>query len=84
MFMHLIRAGSVPPHKPDRRYSRFFRILATVMMLASTTPPAPAATDPDWAIYAHPQRLVDVGGRRLNVYCLGEGAPTRHPRERVG
>ena len=75
MFMHPIRASSVPPHEADRRYTRF-RLLATVMMLASTTPPAPAATNPDWAVYAHPQRLVDVGGRRLNLYCLGEGAPT--------
>jgi pimeloyl-ACP methyl ester carboxylesterase len=46
------------------------------MVLASTIPPAAAATDSDWAVYAHPQRLVDVGGRRLNLYCLGKGAPT--------
>jgi hypothetical protein len=76
MLMHLIRAGSVPPHEPGRRCSHFFGLLATVMMLASPTPPAPAATNPDWAVYAHPQRLVDVDGRRLNLFCLGEGAPT--------
>lgn len=26
--------------------------------------------------YAHPQRLVDVGGRRMNLYCTGSGSPT--------
>lgn len=26
--------------------------------------------------YVHPQRLVDVGGRRLNIVCTGKGSPT--------
>ena len=26
--------------------------------------------------YLHPQRLVDVGGRRLNMLCTGNGSPT--------
>lgn len=30
----------------------------------------------DPAPYVHPQRLVDIGGRRLNVYCTGRGSPT--------
>lgn len=26
--------------------------------------------------YMHPQQLVDVGGRRVNLYCTGSGSPT--------
>ncbi len=26
--------------------------------------------------YLHPQRLVDVGGRRMNIICTGKGSPT--------
>ena len=37
---------------------------------------AAAPTHPEWELYAHPQRLVDIGGRRLNVYCNGKGSPT--------
>ena len=29
----------------------------------------------DEPAYAHAQRLVDVGGRRLNLYCTGHGSP---------
>lgn len=29
---------------------------------------------PDWTL--RPGRLVDVGGYRLNIYCMGRGAPT--------
>jgi len=28
----------------------------------------------DW--YLHPQRLMDVGGRRLNIFCIGTGSPS--------
>ena len=37
---------------------------------------AAASVHPEWEFYAHPQRLVDVGGRKLNVYCIGKGSPT--------
>ncbi len=30
----------------------------------------------DASAYEHPQRLVDIGGRRLNLYCTGTGLPT--------
>ncbi|HEX3551252.1 MAG TPA: alpha/beta hydrolase [Candidatus Elarobacter sp.] len=30
----------------------------------------------DAAPYLRPQRLVDIGGRRLNLYCTGRGSPT--------
>ena len=27
-------------------------------------------------VYGRPQQLVDIGRRRLNIYCLGHGSPT--------
>lgn len=32
--------------------------------------------DPSLEVYGRPQALVDIGGRRLNLYCLGHGSPT--------
>ena len=32
--------------------------------------------DPSLEVYGRPQQLVDIGGRRLNLYCLGHGSPT--------
>jgi pimeloyl-ACP methyl ester carboxylesterase len=32
--------------------------------------------DPSLNVYARPQKLVDIGSRRLNLYCLGHGTPT--------
>jgi pimeloyl-ACP methyl ester carboxylesterase len=29
----------------------------------------------DETLYIHPQHLVDVGGRRMNIYCAGTGSP---------
>jgi pimeloyl-ACP methyl ester carboxylesterase len=29
----------------------------------------------DAGVYMHAQRLVDIGGRRLNLYCTGSGSP---------
>jgi formylglycine-generating enzyme required for sulfatase activity len=33
-------------------------------------------TVPTDTIYGHPGQLVDVGGFRLNLYCMGSGSPT--------
>ena len=35
-----------------------------------------APTPTDSSAYAHAQRLVDIGGRKLNLYCSGTGSPT--------
>ena len=37
---------------------------------------ATVLTQADVAPYLRAQRLVDVGGRRLNIYCTGHGSPT--------
>ncbi|HEY1975083.1 MAG TPA: alpha/beta hydrolase [Candidatus Baltobacteraceae bacterium] len=47
---------------------------AVVTQIAAT----PAHKRPPYNVnwYLHPQRLVDVGGRRLNILCTGKGSPT--------
>lgn len=39
---------------------------------ADDAPTRPLVTDP---VYLGPARLVDIGGRRLNLYCHGTGSP---------
>jgi pimeloyl-ACP methyl ester carboxylesterase len=53
-------------------------IIAVAILLAGTLGAAEPATQPNpaWEIYAQPHQLIDVGGRRLNLYCLGHGSPT--------
>jgi len=40
--------------------------------------------DPSLEVYGRPQQLVDIGGRRLNLYCLGHGSPTVILEGRLG
>lgn len=47
---------------------------ALVLAQIAATPQHQSPYNVDW--YLHPQRLVDVGGRRLNVICTGAGSPT--------
>ena len=57
--------------------SRATLLAAATMILAQTT--SLAATPPttfNQTPYLHAQRLVDIGGRRLNLYCTGHGSPT--------
>jgi pimeloyl-ACP methyl ester carboxylesterase len=52
-------------------------LAAATMMLAQATSLAnmrPVNFDP--GPYMHPQRLIDIGRRRLNLYCSGSGSPT--------
>jgi len=42
-------------------------------LVASLMAASPYDYDP--SPYLHPQRLVDIGGRRMNLYCLGRGSP---------
>ncbi|HET7747809.1 MAG TPA: alpha/beta hydrolase [Terriglobales bacterium] len=39
-------------------------------------PGASGGSAPTDIVYAHPGQLVDVGGFRLNLYCMGSGSPT--------
>ena len=51
-------------------------ILGARLALAFAT--AACAVSPAFAAspFAHPQQMVDVGGRRLNLYCSGSGPVT--------
>lgn len=55
-------------------------VIAAVVISQAAAAPArklPAHKAPyDVNRYLHPQKLVDVGGRRLNIVCTGTGAPT--------
>jgi pimeloyl-ACP methyl ester carboxylesterase len=46
------------------------------MLLALTLVLAAMLTNADVAPYLHAHDLVDIGGRRLNLYCTGAGSPT--------
>jgi pimeloyl-ACP methyl ester carboxylesterase len=54
------------------------RSLRTLLTIALAVPllAATAPTLAEMAPYLHAQKLVDIGGRQLNVYCLGTGSPT--------
>jgi pimeloyl-ACP methyl ester carboxylesterase len=52
-----------------------FAAAALLLAPAPAVPAGPAAPDPAWEAYARPHRLVDIGGRRLNLHCLGKGSP---------
>jgi pimeloyl-ACP methyl ester carboxylesterase len=44
--------------------------------LSQSAPAAATAEDQRLLPYVEPGQLVDIGGRRINVYCTGSGAPT--------
>lgn len=46
------------------------------VVLAQSEPVAAAAEDPRLLPYLEPGQRVDIGGRRINLYCTGSGAPT--------
>ena len=47
-----------------------------LLLLALTLSSSLAFADAPGAEFAQPHRLVDIGGRRLNLYCSGTGSPT--------
>ena len=49
-------------------------MIALILLAALHATPAPTV---DSEPYTHAQRLVDIGdGRRMNLYCIGQGSPT--------
>ena len=58
-------------------FLRLFRagvISAVVFAQIAATPLHEQPYNVNW--YLRPQRLVDIGGRRLNIICTGQGSPT--------
>jgi pimeloyl-ACP methyl ester carboxylesterase len=57
--------------------SKVLAILVAVLGATIAVSAAPAVlTQSEVAPYLHAQRLVDVGGHAINVYCLGHGSPS--------
>src|SRR5204863_6635276 len=55
-----------------------FRILLSAVLIATVTSGQEASKNgiPADIVYARPGQLVDAGGCRLNLYCMGSGSPT--------
>ncbi|MBV9270960.1 MAG: alpha/beta hydrolase, partial [Candidatus Eremiobacteraeota bacterium] len=53
---------------------RFLVAFCALALLGAASPTSP--TIAQMAPYLHAQRMVDIGGRRLNIYCTGSGSPT--------
>src|SRR5438874_11854992 len=55
-----------------------FRILLSAVLFATVTSGQEASKNgiPADIVYAQPGQLVDAGGFRLNLYCMGSGSPT--------
>src|SRR6201996_7365916 len=47
-----------------------------ILLLALTLSSPLAFADAPGAEFAVPHRLVDIGGRKLNLFCSGTGSPT--------
>lgn len=59
-------------------FRRLFRaaVISAIVLTQVAAVPAhkPSPYNAGW--YLHPERLVDIGGRRLNIFCIGTGSPT--------
>lgn len=60
---NMVRKGST--------LKRLLVAFSTIVLLAATGPSLKQMSP-----YLHAQRLVDIGGRRMNIYCTGSGSPT--------
>lgn len=49
--------------------------LAALLVAVGCATPAPLPAGPADLVYARPGQLVDAGGFRLNLYCMGSGSP---------
>ncbi len=58
-----------------RRLLNLLVVAVGFAVCTGTAAPA-ASTEGALAPYLHPQRLVDVGGHKLNLYCTGHGSPS--------
>ncbi len=60
----------VNPNDVMKHASRALTTGFAIALMAMSTAPAP-----EMKPYLHAQRLVDIGSRRLNIYCTGSGSP---------
>lgn len=52
------------------------RLVPVIILVGVASGVNGAAIDRQQQAFAHPQQLVDIGGRRLNLYCSGAGPVT--------
>ena len=78
-------AGTSPRMGDKCKVSRFatLTVVAAALLffiddvvLAQPKPAPETAEDPRLLPYVEPGQLVDIGGRRINLYCTGTGTPT--------
>jgi pimeloyl-ACP methyl ester carboxylesterase len=60
---------------PMRRLVNLLLVAVGVSVCTGIAAPA-VLTQREVTPYLHPQRLVDVGGHKINLYCTGHGSPT--------
>jgi pimeloyl-ACP methyl ester carboxylesterase len=76
----LVKAGRLlDPRTGNRiRQIQMFLLLAMPISTVAVSGRQVASTGsaPADAVYARPGQLVDAGGFRLNLYCIGSGSPT--------
>lgn len=85
---HTISTVTIPPHQPSRALPKRRRVvrrigwsLAVAVGLAVVLGAAgaiyeSAAEAADIKAYPPPGQMVDVGGHRLHIHCMGTGSPT--------
>ena len=55
----------------------FTTLLLSIGNVVLAEQPAPPVTEDQRILpYAQPGQLIDIGGRRINMYCVGSGSPT--------
>src|SRR6267154_3392437 len=59
-----------------KRWLAFLFLTAVPGFAVAQQMDAPAPQVPADIVYARPGQLVDAGGFRLNLYCMGSGSPT--------
>ena len=80
MNAEMTTAASIPSRK--RRFFRYMRYLLTVLVALVIALVCAGAiyegieSHRDQRQFHPPGRLVDIGGYRLHLYCLGEASPT--------
>jgi pimeloyl-ACP methyl ester carboxylesterase len=70
--------GSQPPKKRGRRFLRWLGGMVAGLVILSLLGAVyeSAAEAADARTYPPPGQLVNVGGYRLHIYCMGAGSPT--------
>lgn len=75
--MRFAPQSGVALHRIKSLWRQIIRIIVLAIFSAGLPNPCLGATvNPAFEIYSRPHRLVDIGGRRLNLFCSGHGAPT--------